>query len=116
MKTVTATAIVSTASAFLTSLVFVGIINVATTSNVNASAVPMQTVTVHTARMSAEEKLAYDLELAQTQTVTVRQVRMTEAEKLAYDAEVSRTQTVTVHIAAMTVEEKVAYDVEVAPK
>jgi nitrous oxidase accessory protein NosD len=116
MKTVTATAIVSTASAFLTSLVFVGIINVATTSNVSASVTPIQTVTVQAKRMSAEDKLAYDLELAQIQTVVIRQAGMTQAEKLAYDAEFSRTQTVTVHTPQMTVEEKAAYDFEVAPK
>jgi hypothetical protein len=80
MKNFTATAIISAASACLTSMVFVGIINVAATSDVGASIAPIQTITVHTARMSAEDKLAYDLELAQmpvSQVVVIHAKRLT---------------------------------------
>jgi hypothetical protein len=90
MKTITATALVSAASACLSSLIFVGIVNVATTSNVDASVAPMQTVTVSANRMTAEEKLAYDLELSQsanpansvkTQVIVISAKRLTAAEK-----------------------------------
>ncbi|GGX20411.1 hypothetical protein [Undibacterium macrobrachii] len=90
MKTFTATAIVSAASACLTSLIFVGIVNVATTTEVEASVAPIQTVTVSAKRMSDEDKLAYDLELAQmtvSQVVEIRAKRLTAAEKAKMAAE-----------------------------
>lgn len=90
MKTLTATAIVSAASACLTSLIFVGIVNVATTTEVEASVAPIQTVTVSAKRMSDEDKLAYDLELAQmtvSQVVEIRAKRLTAAEKAKMAAE-----------------------------
>ena len=90
MKTFTATAIVSAASACLTSLIFVGIVNVATTTEVGATVTPVQTVTVTAKRMSDEDKLAYDLELSQmavTQVVVVHGKRLTAAEKANISAE-----------------------------
>lgn len=90
MKTFTATAIISAASACLTSLIFVGVVNVATTTEVEASVAPIQTVTVSAKRMSDEDKLAYDLELAQmtvTQVVEIRAKRLTAAEKAKIAAE-----------------------------
>ena len=90
MKTITATAIVSAASACLTSLIFVGILNVATTADVEASVAPIQTVTVSAKRMSDEDKLAYDLEMSQmvvTQVVEIRAKRLTAAEKAKMSAE-----------------------------
>jgi hypothetical protein len=90
MKTITATAIVSAASACVTSLIFVGVVNLATTSEVGATAAPMQKITVSANRMTAEEKLAYDLELSQsanlmnaasTQVVVIRAKRLSAAEK-----------------------------------
>lgn len=83
MKTITATAIVSAASACLTSLIFVGIVNVATSTQVEASPVPVQTVTVHHARMTEAEKLAYDHETSMMQTVVISAKRLTPAEKAA---------------------------------
>ncbi|MFA9275273.1 MAG: hypothetical protein ACEQSE_10405 [Candidatus Aquirickettsiella gammari] len=90
MKTFTATAIVSAASACLTSLIFVGIVNVATTSEVGATVTPVQSVTISAKRMSDEDKLAYDLEMAQmvvTQVVEIRAKRLTAAEKAQMTAE-----------------------------
>lgn len=84
MKTLTATAFVSAASACLTSLIFVGIVNVATTTEVGASDVPIQSVTVSAKRMTDEDKLAYDLEMSQmavTQVVEIHGKRLTAAEK-----------------------------------
>jgi hypothetical protein len=84
MKTITATAIVSAASACLSSLIFVGVLNVATTSDVGATIAPVQTITVSAKRMSDEDKLAYDMEMAQLvvmQVVEVRGKRLTAAEK-----------------------------------
>jgi hypothetical protein len=90
MKTITATAIVSAASACVTSLIFVGIVNMATTTNVEASVAPIQTVTVSAKRMSDAEKQAYDWELAQstvTQVIEIRAKRLTAAEKAQMNAE-----------------------------
>lgn len=90
MKTLTATAVVSAASACLSSLIFVGILNVATTAEVGASDVPVQSVTISAKRMSAEDKLAYDLEMSQmlvTQVIEVRGKRLTAAEKAKMTAE-----------------------------
>lgn len=90
MKTITATAIISAASACLTSLIFVGIVNVATTAEVGATVTPVQTVTVSAKRMSDEDKLAYDLELSQmvvSQVVEVRGKRLSAAEKAKIAAE-----------------------------
>nr|WP_314863447.1 hypothetical protein [uncultured Undibacterium sp.] len=90
MKTITATAIVSAASACVTSIIFVGIVNMATTTNVEASVAPMQTVTVSAKRMSDAEKQAYDWELAQstvTQVIEIRAKRLTAAEKAQMNAE-----------------------------
>lgn len=90
MKTLTATAIVSAASACLTSLIFVGIVNVATTAEVEASVTPVQSVIVHTKRMSDEEKLAYDLEMSQmvvSQVIEIRAKRLTAAQKANMAAE-----------------------------
>jgi hypothetical protein len=90
MKTITATAIVSAASACVTSLIFVGVVNLATTSEVGATPAPKQKITVSANRMTAEEKLAYDLELSQsanlmnaasTQVVVIRAKRLSAAEK-----------------------------------
>jgi len=90
MKTLTATAIVSAASACVTSLIFVSIVNLATTSDVGATAAPIQKITISASRMTAEEKLAYDLELSQsanatnastTQVIVIRAKRLTAAEK-----------------------------------
>ena len=84
MKTITATAIVSAASACLSSLIFVSIVNVATTANVDASVAPIQTVTVSAKRMTDAEKSSYDLELSQsakTQVVVIRAKRLTAEEK-----------------------------------
>lgn len=83
MKTLTATAIVSAASACLTSMIFVGIVNVATTTQVEASPVAVQTVTVRHARMTEEEKLAYDHETSMMQTVVISAKRLTPAQKAA---------------------------------
>jgi hypothetical protein len=83
MKTITATAIVSAASACLSSLIFVGIVNVATTSNVDASVTPIHTVTVSAKRMSEVEKLAYDQETSMMQTVVISAKRLTPAQKAA---------------------------------
>ena len=90
MKTLTATALVSAASACLTSLIFVGIVNVATTADVEASVAPIQSVTVSAKRMSDEEKLAYDLEMSQmvvTQVIEIRAKRLTAEEKAKMTAE-----------------------------
>jgi len=90
MKTLTATALVSAASACLTSLIFVGIVNVATTAEVEASVAPIQTVTVSAKRMSDEDKLVYDLEMSQmvvTQVIEIRAKRLTAAEKAKMAAE-----------------------------
>jgi hypothetical protein len=90
MKKLTATAIVSAASACVTSLIFVGIVNVATTADVEASVAPVQKVTVSAKRMSDEDKLAYDLEMAQmtvTQVIEIRAKRLTAAEKANMAAE-----------------------------
>ena len=87
MKTLTATAIVSAASACLTSLVFVGIVNIATTTQVEASTVPVQTVIVKHNRMTEEEKLAYDQETAMFQTVVISAKRLTAEQKAAMSAE-----------------------------
>lgn len=90
MKTLTATAIVSAASACLTSLIFVGIVNVATTAEVEASVTPVQSVIVNAKRMSDEEKLAYDLEMSQmvvTQVIEIRAKRLTAAQKANMTAE-----------------------------
>jgi hypothetical protein len=90
MKTLTATAIVSAASACLTSLIFVGIVNVATTTEVGATVTPVQSVTISAKRMSDEDKLAYDLEMSQmavTQVVEIRAKRLTAAEKAKMAAE-----------------------------
>ena len=84
MKTITATAIVSAASACVTSLIFVGIVNIATSTDVAASVAPIQTVTVSAKRMSDAEKQAYDMQLAQsmvTQVIEIRAKRLTAAEK-----------------------------------
>jgi hypothetical protein len=84
MKTITATAIVSAASACVSSLLFVGIVNMATSTNVEASVTPIQTVTVSAKRMSDAEKQAYDWQLAQstvTQVIEIRAKRLTAAEK-----------------------------------
>lgn len=83
MKTITATALVSAASACLSSLIFVGIVNVATTSNVDASVAPIQTVTVSAKRMTEAEKLAYDHETSMMQTVVISAKRLTPAQKAA---------------------------------
>ncbi|MBR7799429.1 hypothetical protein [Undibacterium fentianense] len=87
MKTLTATAIVSAASACVSSLIFVGILNVATTSQVEASPIPVQTVTVRHARMTEAEKLAYDQETAMFQTVVISAKRLTAEQKAAISAE-----------------------------
>jgi hypothetical protein len=90
MKTITATAIVSAASACVSSLIFVGIVNMATSTNVEASVAPIQTVTVSAKRMSDAEKQAYDWELAQstvTQVIEIRAKRLTAAEKAQMSAE-----------------------------
>ncbi len=90
MKTLTATAIVSAASACLTSLIFVGIVNVATTAEVEASVTPVQSVIVNAKRMSDEEKLAYDLEMSQmvvSQVIEIRAKRLTAAQKATMAAE-----------------------------
>lgn len=90
MKTITATAIVSAASACVTSLIFVGIVNMATSTNVEASVAPIQTVTVSAKRMSDAEKQAYDMQLAQstiTQVIEIRAKRLTAAEKAQMSAE-----------------------------
>nr|WP_315487552.1 hypothetical protein [uncultured Undibacterium sp.] len=83
MKTITATAIVSAASACVTSLVFVGIVNMATTTTVEASVAPIQIVTVSAKRMSDAEKLAYDQETSMMQTVVISAKRLTPAQKAA---------------------------------
>ncbi|MFZ6799584.1 hypothetical protein [Undibacterium sp. Di24W] len=90
MKTITATAIVSAASACVTSLIFVGVVNMATTTTVEASVAPIQTVTISAKRMSDAEKQAYDWELAQstvTQVIEIRAKRLTAAEKAQMNAE-----------------------------
>jgi hypothetical protein len=90
MKTITATAIVSAASACVTSLIFVGIVNMATSTNVEASVAPIQTVTVSAKRMSDAEKQAYDMQLTQstiTQVIEIRAKRLTAAEKAQMSAE-----------------------------
>jgi hypothetical protein len=87
MKTLTATAIVSAASACVTSLIFVGIVNVATTTQVEASPAPIQTVTVRHARMTEAEKLAYDQETSMMQTVVISAKRLTPEQKAAMSAE-----------------------------
>ncbi|MBR7799428.1 hypothetical protein [Undibacterium fentianense] len=90
MKTFTATAIVSAASACLSTLIFVGVVNVATSADVGASVAPVQSITVSAKRMSDEEKLAYDLEMSQmvvTQVVEIRAKRLTAAEKATMTAE-----------------------------
>ncbi|MFZ6816845.1 hypothetical protein [Undibacterium sp. Ji22W] len=90
MKTLTATAIVSAVSACLTSLIFVGVVNVATTTDVGAAVAPVQTVTISAKRMSDEDKLAYDLEMAQmvvTQVIEIHAKRLSAAEKAAMVAE-----------------------------
>jgi len=83
MKTITATAIVSAASACLSAFIFVGIVNVATTANVDASVAPIQTVTVSAKRMSDAEKFAYDQETSMMQTVVISAKRLTPAQKAA---------------------------------
>lgn len=90
MKTLTATALVSAASACLSSLVFVGVVNLAMTAEVSATNAPIQTVTVRATRMSAEDKLAYDLEMSQagvSQVIEVHAKRLTPAQKAAMLAE-----------------------------
>nr|WP_315482158.1 hypothetical protein [uncultured Undibacterium sp.] len=90
MKKLTATAIVSAASACVTSLIFVGIVNVAASADVEASVAPVQKVTVSAKRMSDEDKLAYDLEMAQTtvtQVIEIRAKRLTAEEKAKMTAE-----------------------------
>ncbi|MBR7746205.1 hypothetical protein [Undibacterium baiyunense] len=87
MKTLTATAIVSAASACVTSLIFVGIVNVATTTQVEASPAPIQTVTVRHARMTEAEKLAYDQETSMMQTVVISAKRLTPEQKAAMVSE-----------------------------
>jgi hypothetical protein len=65
-------------------------VNMATTTNVEASVAPMQTVTVSAKRMSDAEKQAYDWELAQstvTQVIEIRAKRLTAAEKAQMNAE-----------------------------
>jgi hypothetical protein len=83
MKTITATAIVSAASACVTSIIFIGIVNLATTNQVEASPAPMQTVTIRHARMTEAEKLAYDQETSMMQTVVISAKRLTPAQKAA---------------------------------
>ncbi len=88
--TITATAIASAASACVTSLIFVGIVNIATSTNVEASVAPIQTVTVSAKRMSEAEKQAYDWALAQstvTQVIEIRAKRLTAAEKAQMENE-----------------------------
>ena len=90
MKTITATAIVSAVSACLSSMIFVGVLNVATTADVGATVTPVQSITVSAKRMSDEDKLAYDLEMAQVvvmQVVEVRAKRLTAAEKASMASE-----------------------------
>jgi hypothetical protein len=90
MKKLTATAIVSAASACVTSLIFVGIVNVAASADVEASVAPVQTVTVSAKRMSDEDKLAYDLEMSQmtvSQVIEIRAKRLTAEEKAKMTAE-----------------------------
>jgi hypothetical protein len=89
MKTITATAIVSAASACLSSLLFVGIVGVTATTEVSATATPVQTVTVKANRMSDAEKQAYDAEMSQSavQVVEVRAKRLTPAQKMQMAAE-----------------------------
>ncbi len=89
MKTITATAIVSAASACLSSLLFVAIIGVTATTEVSASATPVQTVTVKANRMSDAEKQAYDLEMSQSavQVVEIHAKRLTTAQKMQLAAE-----------------------------
>ena len=90
MKTITATAIVSAASACLSSLLFVGIIGVTATTEVSASATPVQTVTVKANRMSDTEKQAYDQEMSQSSAIQVVEIhakRLTPAQKAQMAAE-----------------------------
>ena len=89
MKTITATAIVSAASACLSSLLFVAIIGVTATTEVSTSATPVQTVTVKANRMSDAEKQAYDLEMSQSavQVVEIHAKRLTTAQKMQLAAE-----------------------------
>lgn len=90
MKTVTATAIVSAASACLSSLLFVGVVALTASSEVSANANTVQTVTVKATRMSDAEKQAYDLEMAQSapvQVVEIHAKRLTAAEKARMAAE-----------------------------
>lgn len=89
MKTITATAIVSAASACLSSLLFVGIVGVTATTEVSATATPVQTVTVKATRMSDAEKQAYDAEMSQSavQVVEIHAKRLTPAQKLQMAAE-----------------------------
>ncbi|MBC3882595.1 hypothetical protein H8K35_14475 [Undibacterium sp. LX40W] len=89
MKTITATAIVSAASACLSSLLFVGIVGVTATTEVSATATPTQTVTVKANRMSDAEKQAYDAEMSQSavQVVEIHAKRLTPAQKMQMAAE-----------------------------
>lgn len=90
MKTITATAIVSAASACLSSLLFVAIIGVTATTEVNASAATVQTVTVKANRMSDAEKQAYDAEMTQsvaTQVVEIHAKRLTATQKAQMSAD-----------------------------
>jgi hypothetical protein len=65
----------------------VGIVNVATTTQVEASPAPIQTVTVSAKRMSEAEKLAYDQETSMVQTVVISAKRLTPEQKAAMSAE-----------------------------
>jgi hypothetical protein len=67
-----------------------------------------QTVTVHTTRMTAEEKADYDRAEAAEQTVVVAAARMTEEEKAAYDVAEAQAQTVVITAKRMSNDEKLA--------
>ena len=90
MKTITATAIVSAASACLSSLLFVGVVAVTASTEVSANANTVQTVTVKANRMTDAEKQAYDLQMTQSapvQVVEIHAKRLTAAEKARLAAE-----------------------------
>lgn len=81
--------IIASAAVCLSTAVVAGA-TVATSHQVKANTTPVQKIVVQAKRMSAEEKLAYDMALAQSQVmqvIEIRAKRLTPAQKAQMAAE-----------------------------
>ncbi len=89
MKSSTLNLIIASAAVCLSTAVFAGAA-VTTANQIKANTTPVQKVVVQAKRMTAEEKLVYDMTLAQsqvTQVIEIRAKRLTPAQKAQIAAE-----------------------------